>query len=635
MKKQLYYTFLISGLLSGCAKEQMPAPGANIPTGTPVTITAAVAADTRSSLGSDARSVTWSPGDKIAVYSQMDYTDEAGKRQAIAMNNDGLQMEFTLNDTSAGSASGRFEGNLVYHENEAGYTDPSYTLHAYYPFSMANAKNKKFAVAGTLPAMQTCDMKGIYDLSAYDFLVGETKGVKSTDPSFGITFKRVFAMMQFRITNSTGESFSVRKVEMSAAGKVLAGDFKIKIHRNMNIVPNTEPGVDNNDGRPLFDKSTGVPVTVSVEQGLLGNGATGNVKAIFNRWEDLKNTDLTVTVTTNKGTYVKVLQTGDRDFSLKDNYLLAIDVDRLTPLGTDPVDNYVEGSMTLVDTNIAYTTIQGGGTFCIDGNINIHDKNISIRNDITILGRHTLHGVPQDSFSACIANNDINAAGKSLLFKDLIIKPWAGGSGNRYIVRFNSSKADVESITFDNCIIEYPAESTQAELYLLVLHNSGFVAKNLTIKNCVIRNLKKGIVTYAGATEAAQANIGTIRFVNNTVYADAPTTAEFFQFCGGQVEMRNNTFYNYVSAADGALIDVTAGNVACSKNIFYAPTSTLLFGSAAATFYSAQDNCLYNTAIAAGDTEETTDPQFTNPTTDFTPRNQSVIDAEQGDLRWL
>lgn len=634
MKKQLYYTLLISGLLSGCAKEQMPAPGTNIQTGTPVTITAAVAADTRSSLGSDARSVTWSTGDKIAVYSQMDYTDDSGKRQAIAMNNNGEQMEFALNDTSAGSASGQFEGNLVYHENEAGYIDPSYTLHAYYPFSTANAKNKKFAVAGTLPAVQTCDMKGIYDLSAYDFLVGETKGVKSTDAGFGITFKRVFALMQFRITNSTGESFSVRKVEMSAAGKALAGDFTIKIHRNMNIVPNTEPGVDNNDGRPLFDKATSESVAVSVEQGLLGNGATGNVKAMFNRWEDLKNTDLTVTVTTNKGTYVKVLQTGDRDFSLKDNYLLAINVDQLTPLGTDPVDNYVEGSMTLVNASVANTTLQGGGTFCIDGDIRITgDKNVAIRKDVTVIGRHTVNGIPQDRLTAAFASNNNTPAGVSLLFKDIIISSVGGSNANRYFIRSNKPGADVESITFENCIIEYTG--TYAEDYFLLLYDTEKVIKNVTIRNCVIRNLKTGLFTYAGATEAAQANIGTIRFVNNTVYADAPTTTEFFQFCGGQVEMRNNTFYNYASAADGALIDVTAGNVACSKNIFYAPTSTLLFGSAAATFYSAQNNCLYNTAVAAGDTEETSDPQFTNPTADFTPRNQSVIDAEQGDLRWL
>lgn len=631
MKKQLYNALLISGLLAGCAKEQTPAPGSAASAGIPVTITAAVDADTRSSLGGDGRSVIWSKGDKIAVYSQVDHADGA----SIAVN-DGYQMEFTLDEASAGNASGQFGGTLIYYDKEAELTAPSYTLHAYYPFSAANAKNKKFAVAGTLPAVQACDMKGTYDLSAYDFLVAEAKGVKSSDASFGFTFKRVFAMMQFQITNTTGESFSVRKVEMSAAGKALAGEFKIKVHRNLNVVPDTEPGESNgNDGRPWF-LSGSESVAVSVEQGLLGNGATGTVRAMFNRWEDLKNTDLTITVTTNKGTFTKVLNTGERDFSLKDNYLLDVSVDQLTPLSTDPVDNYVEGSsMTLVNADIPYTTIQGGGTFCIDGNINIHDKNISIRNDITILGRHTLHGVPQDSFSACIANNDANAAGKSLLFKDLIIRPWAAGTGNRYIVRFNSSKADVENITFDNCIIEYPAESTQAELYLLVLHNSGFVAKNLTIKNCVIRNLKTGLITYDGAAEAAQANIGSIKLINNTIYADAATTAQYFQFCGGQVEMRNNTFYNYASAEGGALISVTAGNVTCSQNIFHAPTSTLLFGSAAPALYSAQNNCLFNTAVAAGDAEGTTDPQFTSPTTDFTPRNQSVIDAEQGDMRWL
>lgn len=627
MKKQLYNALLISGLLAGCAKEQTPAPGSAASAGTPVTITAAVDADTRSSLGGDGRSVSWSKGDKIAVYSQVDHTDGA----SIAVN-DGYQMEFTLDEASAGNASGQFGGTLIYYDKEAELTAPSYTLHAYYPFSAANAKNKKFAVAGTLPAVQACDMKGTYDLSAYDFLVAEAKGVKSSDASFGFTFKRVFAMMQFRITNATSESFSVRKVEMSAAGKALAGEFKIQVHRMLNVVDGSLG--TGQDGRPLFSPGS-ESVAVSVEQGLLGSGATGTVRAMFNRWEDLKNTDLTVIVTTNKGTFTKVLNTGERDFSLKDNYLLEVNVDQLTPLSTDPVDNYVEGSMTLVNADIPYTTIQGGGTFCIDGNINIHDKNISIRNDITILGRHTLHGVPQDSFSACIANNDANAAGKSLLFKDLIIRPWAAGTGNRYIVRFNKSKADVESITFDNCIIEYPVESTIEELYLLILSESGFAAKNLTIKNCIIRNLKKGLVSYAGATEAAQANIGSIKLINNTIYADAATQTEYFQFCGGQVEMRNNTFYNYASAEGGALISVAAGNVTCSQNIFHAPTSTLLFSSAASSFYSAQNNCLYNTAVAAGDTEGTTDPQFTNPTTDFTPQNQSVIDAEQGDMRWL
>lgn len=620
MKKQLYNALLISGLLAGCAKEQTPAPGSAASAGTPVTITAAVDTDTRSSLGGDGRSVSWSKGDKIAVYSQVDHADGA----SIAVN-DGYQMEFTLDEASAGNASGQFGGTLIYYDKEAELTAPSYTFHAYYPFSAANAKNKKFAVAGTLPAVQACDMKDTYDLSAYDFLVAEVKGVKSSDASFGFTFKRVFAMMQFQITNATGESFSVRKVEMSAAGKALAGEFKIKVHRNLNVVPDTEPGVHDNDGRPLFSPGS-ESVAVSVEQGLLGNGATGTVRAMFNRWEDLKNTDLTVTVTTNKGTFTKVLNTGERDFSLKDNYLLAVNVDH-----TDPVDNYVEG-MTLVNENVASATIQAGGTFCIDGNIQING-NVAIRKNVTITGRRTVNGVPQDRLTAAFASNNGTPAGVSLIFKDLIISSVGGENSNRYIIRSNKPGADVESITFENCIIEYTG--TYEQDYLLLLHNEQKVIKNVTIKNCVIRNLSKGLITYAGATEAAQANIGSIRLIDNTIYADAATTAEYFRFCGGQVEMRNNTFYNYASAEGGALISVTAGNVECSKNIFHAPTSTLLFGSAAPALYSAQNNCLFNTAVAAGDAEGTTDPQFTSPTTDFTPRNQSVIDAEQGDMRWL
>lgn len=628
MKKQLYNALLISGLLAGCAKEQTPAPGSAASAGTPVTITAAVDTDTRSSLGGDGRSVSWSKGDKIAVYSQVDHADGA----SIAVN-DGYQMEFTLDEASAGNASGQFGGTLIYYDKEAELTAPSYTLHAYYPFSAANAKNKKFAVAGTLPAVQACDMKGTYDLSAYDFLVAEVKGVKSSDASFGFTFKRVFAMMQFQITNATGESFSVRKVEMSAAGKALAGEFKIKVHRNLNVVPDTEPGVHDNDGRPLFSPGS-ESVAVSVEQGLLGNGATGIVRAMFNRWEDLKNTDLTITVTTNKGTFTKVLNTGERDFSLKDNYLLAVNVDQLTPLSTDPVDNYVEGSMTLV--NAANAAIpNAGGSFCVEGNISI-TSNVSIRGDFTVTGRYTVNGTPTETLRVCFAANNANAAGKTMVFKDLIIQPLASGSGNRYIVRANKATADIENITFENCIIEYPDGGYADQEYVLTLHDGNNGIKNLTIRNCIIRNFKKGLITYASATtEAAQANIGSIRLIDNTIYADAATTAEYFRFCGGQVEMRNNTFYNYASAEGGALISVTAGNVECSKNIFHAPTSTLLFGSAASTLYSAQNNCLFNTAVAAGDAEGTTDPQFTSPTTDFTPRNQSVINAEQGDMRWL
>ena len=627
MKKQLYNALLISGLLAGCAKEQTPAPGSAASAGTPVTITAAVDAGTRSSLGGDGRSVSWSKGDKIAVYSQVDHADGA----SIAVN-DGYQMEFTLDEASAGNASGQFGGTLIYYDKEAELTAPSYTLHAYYPFSAANAKNKKFAVAGTLPAVQACDMKGTYDLSAYDFLVAETKGVKSSDASFGFTFKRVFAMMQFRITNATGESFSVRKVEMSAAGKALAGEFKIKVHRNLNVVPDTEPGESNgNDGRPWF-LSGSESVAVSVEQGLLGSGATGTVRAMFNRWEDLKNSDLTITVTTNKGTYTQVLQTGERDFSLKDNYLLAVNVDQLTPLSTDPVDNYVSG-MTLV--NAANATIpNNGGSFCVEGNVSI-SSNVSIRGDFTVTGRYTVNGVPTEALRVCFASNNANAAGKAMTFKDLIIRPLATSTSNRYIIRSNKTQADMESVSFENCIIEYPADGIAEQEHVLVLQNSGYVIKNLTIKNCIIRNFKAGLINYAGATEAAQANIGSIRLIDNTIYADAATTAEYFRFCGGQVEMRNNTFYNYASAEGGALISVAAGNVTCSQNIFHAPTSTLLFGSAASSFYSAQNNCLYNTAVAAGDTEGTTDPQFTSPTTDFTPQNQSVIDAEQGDMRWL
>lgn len=618
MKKQLYNALLISGLLAGCAKEQTPAPGSAASAGTPVTITAAVDAGTRSSLGGDGRSVSWSKGDKIAVYSQVDHTDGA----SIAVN-DGYQMEFTLDEASAGNASGQFGGTLIYYDKEAELTAPSYTLHAYYPFSAANAKNKKFAVAGTLPAVQACDMKGTYDLSAYDFLVAEAKGVKSSDASFGFTFKRVFAMMQFRITNATSESFSVRKVEMSAAGKALAGEFKIQVHRMLNVVDGSLG--TGQDGRPLFSPGS-ESVAVSVEQGLLGSGATGTVRAMFNRWEDLKNTDLTVTVITNKGTFTKVLNTGERDFSLKNNYLLAVNVDH-----TDPVDNYVEG-MTLVNENVANTAIQAGGRFCIDGDITI-SSNIAIRNNTTITGRHTVNGVPQDRLTAAFASNSGTPAGVSLVFRDLVISSIGGSNANRYFIRSKEPGADVESITFENCIIEYTGAYEQD--YLLLLHHNQKVVKNVTVKNCIIRNLSKGLITYAGATEAAQANIGSIRLIDNTIYADAATTAQYFQFCGGQVEMRNNTFYNYASAEGGALISVVAGNVTCSQNIFHAPTSTLLFGSAASSFYSAQNNCLYNTAVAAGDTEGTTDPQFTNPTTDFTPQNQSVIDAEQGDMRWL
>ena len=627
MKKQLYNALLISGLLAGCAKEQTPAPGSAALAGTPVTITAAVDADTRSSLGGDGRSVIWSKGDKIAVYSQMDHS---GGQEPV---NSGNQMEFTLSEAFTGRATGQFEGTLLYHENEPNVTNPSYTLHAYYPFNTRNASKKKWEVLGTLPAVQACDMKGTYDLSAYDFLVAEAKGVKSSDASFGFTFKRVFAMMQFQITNATGESFSVRKVEMSAAGKALAGEFKIKVHRNLTVVPDTEPGVHDNDGRPLFSPGS-ESVAVSVEQGLLGSGATGTVKAMFNRWEDLKNTDLTVTVTTNKGTFTKVLNTGERDFSLKDNYLLAVNIDQLTPLSTDPVDNYVEGSMTLVNANVANTAIQAGGTFCIDGDIRINnDANVAIRNNVTITGRHTVNGVPQDRLTAAFASNSGTPAGVSLVFKNLIISSVGGANANRYIIRSNNPGADIESITFENCIIEYTGAYEQD--YLLLLHHNQKVVKNVTVKNCIIRNLSKGLITYAGATEVAQANIGSIRLINNTIYADAATTAEYFRFCGGQVEMRNNTFYNYASAEGGALISVTAGNVTCSQNIFQAPTSTLLFGSAAPALYSAQNNCLFNTAVATGDAEGTTDPQFTSPTTDFTPRNQSVIDAEQGDMRWL
>ena len=626
MKKQLYNALLISGLLAGCAKEQTPAPGQNAPAGTPVTITAAVDADTRSSLGDDGRNVTWSKDDKIAIYSQV----ESGST-AIAVN-DGNQMEFTLSEASAGKTSGQFEGTLIYYDKESELIDPTYTLHAYYPFNAANATKKKWAVTGTLPAMQTCDMKGIYDLSAYDFLVGEKKGVKSADAGFGITFKRVFAMMQFQITNATGESFSVRKVEMSAAGKALAGTFAIQVHRMLNVVEGSLG--TGQDGRPSF--TAGSPsVAVSVDQGLLGNGSTGTVKAMFNRWEDLKNTDLTITVTTNKGTFTKVLNTGDRDFSLKDNYLLAVNVDRLEPLGTDPVDNYVEGSMTLV--NAANASIpQAGGSFCVEGDVSI-SGNVSIRGDFTVTGRYTVNGTPTETLRVCFASNHANAAGKTMVFKDLIIMPLAAATSSRYIIRANNSKADIESVTFENCIIQYPdvLPSDVTHDYVLTLYHSGYVVKNLTIKNCIIRNLQAGLISYAGATEAAQANIGSIKLINNTIYADAATTAEYLRFCGGQVEMRNNTFYNYASAANGALISVAAGNVTCSQNIFHAPTSTLLFGSATASLYSAQNNCLYNTAVATGDTEGRTDPQFTSPTTDFTPQNQSVIDAEQGDLRWL
>ncbi len=638
MKKQLFSAILLSGLFAGCVKEPSPAPGTKTPAGVPVTITASMS-ESRTSLDGD-KSVSWSSGDKIAVYSQIE-ADGNGHTQQAA--NSGYQMEFTLSEASAGSKSGEFTGTLIPYEAESEYTDPTYTLHAYYPFDTANAKKKKDVVVGTLPTAQSCDMKGSYDLSAYDFLVGVMKGVKAGRTDLNISFQRVFALMQFRVTNSTGTPFSIKKVEISAAGKALAGDFTIKVHRVLHVVEGTKPGIENKqDGRPVFT-APAEAIAVSVDQGLLPAGATGTVKAMFNRWEDLTNTDLTITVTTNKGTYTKILQTGTRDFSLKDNYILPIDVDALEPLSNVTVDNYIEGSMTLLNSTAA-TIKQAGGTYCVDGDISIA-SNISVRGDFTIMGRYKLNGIPQDTLTATFAYNHKNGVGKSIVFKDLIIRPVATTSSNRYIVRIKPSSntnigADAEKITFENCIIELVDNSKEQNLsqdYLLAMFgsdatNGNFVAKNLTIKNCVIRNLTTGLITYAGATEAEQSRIGRIELTNNTIYADAATAAEYFRFCGGNVILRNNTFYNYTSPAEGALIAVTAGTVDCSKNIFHTPTPSVLFDAQPAAM---TDNCLFNFAAINGGATETTDPQFTAPTTDFTPQNPEVIGATQGDQRWL
>lgn len=620
--KRICTLILLAGVFAGCVKDDTA--GVKRYTGTPVVITAAMDG-TRTSLGDDSRTVTWSKGDRIAVYSQL----EAEGTSAVAMNG-GNQMEFTLDEGSAGLTHGRFNGSLVFAEDESIYTNPTYTLHAYYPYSAANDKNKKWAVAGTLPAMQSCDMKGVYDLSACDFLVGEAKGVLSSDSEFGIAFKRVFAMMQFQITNATAESFSVRQVTMSAAGKALAGDFMIQVHRNLNVVEGSLG--EGQDGRPKFTAPS-ESVGVTVDQGLLTVGEQGTARLLFNRWEELTNTDLTVTVTTNKGTYTRVLKTGDRDFSLKDNYILPIHIDALEPLGDVEVDNYVEdGSMTLVKDPVAHTLIQQGGTFCVEGDISISSGNVSVRNNVTMIGRHTINGVPQDAINICFASNNTSADGKTLVFKDLIVRPLAEASGNRYIVRSNSTKADMQGVVFENCILEYPEGGYSPDQFVLVMHNSGYVIKNLTIKNCIIRNMPNGLITYAGASADAQSRVEQIELVNNTFYSDEATASAYMSFCGGNVVLRNNTFYNYTSKADGALISVAAGNVECTKNIFHAPTPSVLFDNQPAT---ETDNCLFNFSVLAGGEAGTTDPGFVNPTADFTPQNPEVIAAGQGDQRWL
>lgn len=619
--KRICTLILLAGVFAGCVKDDTA--GVKRYTGTPVVITAAMDG-TRTSLGDDSRTVTWSKGDRIAVYSQL----EAEGTSAVAMNG-GNQMEFTLDEGSAGLTHGRFNGSLVFAEDESIYTNPTYTLHAYYPYSAANDKNKKWAVAGTLPAMQSCDMKGVYDLSACDFLVGEAKGVLSSDSEFGIAFKRVFAMMQFQITNATAETFSVRQVTMSAAGKALAGDFTIQVHRNLNVVEGSLG--EGQDGRPKF-KTPSESVGVTVDQGLLTVGEQGTARLLFNRWEELTNTDLTVTVTTNKGTYTRVLKTGDRDFSLKDNYILPIHIDALEPLGDVEVDNYVEdGSMTLVSSDDA-TLPTSGGTFCIEGNVTVK-SNLSIRGNFTVIGRHTINGVPQDAINICFANNHASAKDKTLTFRNIIVRPVATSSSNRYIVRSNNAKADMQSVVFENCILEYPEGVTQdPDHFVLLMHNSGYVIKNLTIKNCIIRNMPNGLITYAGASADAQSRIEQIELVNNTFYTDEATASAYMSFCGGNIVLRNNTFYNYSSKADGALISVAAGNVECTKNIFHAPTPSVLFDNQPAT---ETDNCLFNFSVLAGGEAGATDPSFVNPTADFTPQNPEVIAAGQGDQRWL
>lgn len=466
--------------------------------GTPMTIVATTADDAaegRTALNTaDGKTVVWKTGDKIGVF---------GQYNNVAISKDGkFQNEFTLT-SGDGTASGEFEGVVAGLEDVETNVEGQYLRYnAYYPLNAENANKKQFALVGTLNALQSYDVTAEYnDMSADDVLVGRYIFGTKEDTTIPFVFQHLFAMMTFEVSNPTAEPIVVNKVEMTTEeGLYLSGSYTL----NLTKFPyGTQTAVFN---------SGSASVGVSVSNGSVAAGQKINVRLIFNRWAATDGKALTVKVYTDKG--VQTFNKTATDFSGNNSWGLRLALD---PTAMEKeivtVDNYVAG-MKELGTGSYPNYLTDGGIYCVMNDFTCSKTTYQNKTneDITIIGRYTENGVPQQTAKMTITpnSNDLSNEGNNkFVIKDLI---WIGTmSDDNQVFRMNKAVADVNSVLIENCIIDGLGLAKP----LFRFSNATYGIKNIVIKNCKFINIGNNVLN--NFKFAGSAKIESFIFENNVI----------------------------------------------------------------------------------------------------------------------
>lgn len=486
--------------------------------GTPMTIvatTADEAAEGRTALNTaDGKTVVWKTDDKLGVFCEYNG----------AAVGTGYQNEFTL-ASGDGSASGEFSGTIAGLDAVETNVEGKYLrYHAYYPMTAENAAKKKFQLVGTLEAVQSYDVTAEYnDMSANDVMIGKYLTGTKEETTIPLTFEHVFAMMNFEI--SSAEALTVNKVEMIAPeGVFLSGPYTLQA--NKDLVQGTNPTF----------ASGNVSVGVNVANGKIAAGGKITARLIFNRWAATNGQELTVKVYTDKGT--QVITKTATDFSGKNNWglRLALDTETMEPV---TVDNYVEG-MHQLGTGQYTNYLTDGGTYCVmnDYTCSASTYQNKTNEDITIIGRYTENGEPQQTARMTItpnSNNDSNVGNNNFVIKHL---NWIGTmSGESQVFRMSKARADVNSVLIENCIID---GQNLAKIVLIFCNDSGTIntygakcVKNIEVRNCKFINIANNLI--ASFAQVSAANIESFTFENNVIETTTAQTEveQFFKYNEG------------------------------------------------------------------------------------------------------
>lgn len=636
MKKILFMAFAVASL-AACSKDDVSVETPAVE-GTRMTITATRSADSRTELQPDGLTAVWSKGDKMGVFCTYKAPD------GTEPNVNSKQSVFTLQESSAGKTVGAFDGEIgiaAFDETQNGGAGGTYRYYVYYPLNESYTGNQK-NVQNTIAPTQTYDATSqTYDLSQNDMLIGRSVGNSRDNTDIAIEFKRVFAMMQFAVTNATGEPFRIQKIEMIAEEtKNITGKFKFGISAGNWL---------DSEGRVILEPGViagNNKLTVNVDNGIVQAGGELVVKSIFNRLENLKGTDVTLRVTTSKGVYETVF--AGKDYSGSDNWRKTVTVDNLTPVsGESEIDNYVEGSMTLVS---AVSDLGSGtnncnwdkpGVFCIGTDISFANVCQVRCTDLTIMGRYVKNGIPQQKLTSTVTVSKNLPENANVTLKDLVLSPLcdAGKTATFTLLRFNGEvKYALNSLTVDNCIIEIPSTLSTKNDPLIPLCGAGHGIKKIVFKNCVFRNITSDAHAIIGINDGdGDKDIESLAIENCTFYNTNETvlsqSAIVLSTCP-DMTIRNNTIYNYVGNTAAPLVKVSSGALVWKDNIVAtsAATGAFVFSSLGNVTPS---GCVYdNYAEAAGGEPQTNAGLFKAPETgDFTVTSGSVP-AGCGDQRW-